>query len=208
MQLSSQILDGALSTVWKEVLKPLGFERIGKRGFARHGPRDATSRIVFQLVHARTDPEVDIYFSIGWGRLRRVEAAWLGSDEEAASVAQFGDSVGHITPPFRFRSIPMANAQSLAAALASELRDSVLPFLARYSDMVSAVECWDGEYPYARVNARLYGPLGRLALGDAAGAVASAHRHLARLQESGADEDLLADQRRLIAFLEASRART
>lgn len=206
MQLPSQILDVALSTVWKEVLKPLGFKRVAKRGFTRHGPDDSTQRVVFQLVNARTDPEVDIYFSIGWSRLRRVEASWLERPEDAASAAQFGDSVGHLTPPFRFRSVPLTNAHSLAAAFESELRDNVLPFLAMYSDLASAVECWDGEYPYARTNARLYGPLGRLALGDTAGAVASARRHLAQLQKSGADEDLLLDQRRLIAFLSASRA--
>ena len=198
---AAEIVNLTVANSLRPFLTGLGFRSGPGRSFLRKVPGGITQRIVFQLVRAREDPEQHMHFGIGFEALRPIEARWKSISPAEASNSQLGDSVGHVSPPFRFRSLPVVNADQLAEACLDELTNNVLPFLVRHSDLSTAVECWDGDYPYGRVNARIFGPLGRLALGDVAGGIASAYLHQRRLESMGADADVIDEQKRLAAFI-------
>lgn len=200
---AAKIVDAVLALSVAGVLKRHGFRRVKSKTFIRTMPDEhITQRISIQLVRARTEPEVNIYFGIGYESLRELEAKWKGVPIGAASESQLGDSIGHIVPPYHFRSIPVIDECQLQGAVLHELEDHVLPFLGRHSSLDEAVACWDGDYPYGRVNARIFGPLGHAALGDFHTGVRSAKRHLEVLRAAGADDDVLGEQARLARFIE------
>lgn len=197
----AEFLDVELSAkVWPH-LRAEHFHRPSLRVFTRVPRSSIYQQISFQLIQARTHPEVVIHVGIGFDELRKLETRWRGVPIEKSAQTHLADSLSHLVPPYRFSGIALAPRETLAARLIQALDDVAIPFLQDHSDLRSAIACWEADVPFCRVNAPLFSVLGRAALGDHPGSLLTARKLLDDARTGRLGPDQIDERRRLVDFV-------
>lgn len=199
----AQKLDSVIrESVWP-ALRAQGFTR-NRRTFDRALSPGVTQRVAFQLLLKAS--EVVLHFGVGFEVLRHWVAAWHEVEPEEAGAIQLGGTAAHLSAPYRFGGIPVSSVKEMTVWATETLQSLVLPELEAISTLETAIARWEGGAPYANVYPGIYASLARLALGDRAGAEATAKRFADRYERLGARPDVVAEHRRLARFVASAPA--
>ncbi|MFN8618732.1 MAG: hypothetical protein U0837_16715 [Dehalococcoidia bacterium] len=199
----AQTLDWVIrESVWP-ALRAQGFTRT-RRTFERAFSPGVTQRVAFQLLFKAG--EVVLHFGVGFEVLREWFAAWRGVELDEVGAIQIGGTAAHLAPPYRFGVVPVSSVEDMIVWANEALKSLVLPELEAISTLESAIKRWEGGAPYANVYPGIYAPLARLALGDRAGAKATALRFAEHYERLRAQPDVVEEHRRLAQFVASAPA--